>query len=126
MSQLLLVEDRESILISLKMLLELEGYEVFTAATKESVQEILEGQAIDLVLLDIYFNNDDSNEFNGYEILEKIRRTPEWRDIRVLMTSGEDFRDQALQAGADGFILKPYIPDKLVNLVQLKLAENEK
>ncbi|MFO8037766.1 MAG: response regulator [Anaerolineales bacterium] len=126
MSRLLLIEDRESLLRSLKTLLELEGYKVFTATTQESVEEILERKAIDLVLLDVNFHIDDGKQIKGYEILETIRRTPEWHDIRVLMTSGEDFRDQALQAGADGFLLKPYLPEKLVNLVQLNLEENEK
>jgi CheY-like chemotaxis protein len=126
MSQLLLVEDRESILHSLKMLLELEGYEVFTATTRDSVKEILEKQAIDLILLDVYFRTEEDKQVNGYEILETIRRTPAWRDIRVLMTSGMDFGDQALQAGADGFLLKPYLPETLVNLVQRYLEENGK
>jgi len=123
MFQLLVVEDRESILTSLKMLLELEGYQVFTATTKKGVEETLESHPIDLVLLDVYFQNDQSDKTNGYDILEMIHRTPKWRDTRVLMTSGEDFREQALQAGADGFLLKPYDPDTLVNLVRSKLLE---
>lgn len=126
MSRLLLIEDRESILLSLKTLLELEGYKVFTATAQESVEKILKERAIDLVFLDVHFRTDDGKEVNGYRILETIRKTPAWEDIRVLMTSGEDSRDQALQAGADGFILKPYLPEKLVNLVQLTLEENEK
>ncbi|MBS3751831.1 MAG: response regulator [Anaerolineales bacterium] len=123
MSQVLVVEDRESILTSLKMLLELEGYKVFTATTKKGIEETLEAHPIDLVLLDVYFQNDQSENTNGYDILEMIHRTPMWRGTRVLMTSGEDFREQALQAGADGFLLKPYDPDTLVNLIRSKLLE---
>jgi len=105
------------------MLLELEGYKVFTATTKKGIEKALEAHPIDLVLLDVYFQNDQGENTNGYDILEMIHRTPAWRDTRVLMTSGEDFREQALQAGADGFLLKPYDPDTLVNLIRSKLLE---
>lgn len=123
MKHLLLVEDQENILISLKTLLEFEGHQVFTAITKKAIEEHLRKHAIDLVLLDVYLRTDDGQQINGYEILDTIRRTPEWRDIRVLMTSGEDLREQAIEAGADGFLMKPYIPDKLVDSIQSHLDE---
>lgn len=125
MKRVLLIEDQQSILTSLQTLLELEGHQVFSACTKSTIEETLSNQAIDLVLLDVYLRTDDGQQINGYQILDTIRRTPEWRDIRVLMTSGEDLEEQAMQAGADGFLLKPYMPDQLVSSIQTQFDDLE-
>ncbi len=126
MKRVLLIEDQQSILTSLQTLLELEGHQVFSASTKPDIEETLSNHAIDLVLLDVYLRSDDGQQINGYQILDAIRRSPEWRDIRVLMTSGEDLNDQAIQAGADGFLLKPYMPDQLVSLIQTLFDDMER
>jgi len=125
MKRMLLVEDQQSILTSLQTLLELEGHQVFTASTKPEIKESLSNHAIDLVLLDVYLRTDNGQQINGYQILDTIRRSPQWRDIRVVMTSGENLKDQAMQAGADGFLLKPYMPDQLVSLIQTHFDDLE-
>lgn len=125
MMQVLLIEDQESVLASLKTLLELEGHRVFSAITKPAIKKTLSDQPIDLILLDVYLRTDDGQQINGYDILDTIRRTPEWRDIYVLMTSGEDLKEQAIQAGADNFLLKPYMPDQLVSLIQTHFDDME-
>lgn len=107
---------------SLKTLLELEGHAVFTAKTPQAIRSVLQEKGIELILLDVYLQV-DGREISGYQILDTIRRQPAWEDICVLMTSGEDLRDQAYQAGADAFLLKPYTPDVLVDLIQSQLRE---
>lgn len=121
MTKILIVEDNQTILGLLKTLLELEGYQVFFSDEKNEIYQILSQVSPDLVLLDIHLRTDDGQEVSGYEILGHIRRTPEFKNIRVLMTSGIDLHEQALNAGADDFILKPYIPDDLVNSIQANI-----
>ena len=125
MKRVLIIEDQPSILASLETLLELEGHQVFSAITKPAVEKTLSDHAIDLILLDVYLRTDGGQQVNGYHILDTIRRTPEWREIYVLMTSGEDLRKQAIQAGADGFLLKPYMADQLVSLIQTHFDDME-
>jgi DNA-binding response OmpR family regulator len=38
--------------------------------------------------------------------------------MRVIMSSGMDFHTRCLQAGADDFLMKPYMPDDLVKLLK--------
>ncbi|MEA2008326.1 MAG: response regulator [Chloroflexota bacterium] len=123
MAKILIVEDNDTILNLLKTLLELEGYQVFLAVEEKAIIQSLSQVSPDLVLLDIHLRTDNGTEVSGYEILEYIRRTPEFKNIRVLMTSGIDLREQALKAGADGFILKPYIPDELVNSIRVHIKQ---
>ncbi|MBS1249388.1 MAG: hypothetical protein MAG431_00966 [Chloroflexi bacterium] len=75
-----------------------------------------------LILLDVHLRADDGTQISGYEILEHIRRTPELEDIKVIMTSGIDLREQAREAGADDFVLKPYIPDELMDSIQANIS----
>ncbi|MDZ7843739.1 MAG: response regulator [Anaerolineales bacterium] len=124
MANILVIEDQESMLRTLSTLLELEGYQVFTALEKDSVLDILDKHPIDLILLDVYLEMRDGKKVNGLEFLDDIRRNSVKKDIRVLMTSGSDLQDQVRQAGADGFIMKPYMPDTLLTLIQSHLGMN--
>lgn len=124
MASILVIEDQESMMRTLSTLLELEGYQVFTALEKDSVLDILDTHPIDLILLDVYLEMRDGKTVNGLELLDDIRRNSAKKDIRVLMTSGSDLQDQVKQAGADGFIMKPYMPDNLLKLIESHLEMN--
>ncbi len=118
MAKILIIEDNVTILRLLETLLKLEGYQVLVAIDKNIIFQTLSQELPDLVLLDVHLWADGGTEISGYEILEHIRRTPELRDIRIIMTSGIDLRVQALKAGADDFVLKPYIFDELMDSIQ--------
>ena len=51
---------------------------------------------------------------NGLDELKKLRARKGGESMRVLMTSGLDFKDQCLTHGANGFIQKPFMPDDLL------------
>ncbi len=123
MAKILIIEDNLTMLKLLKTLMTLEGYQVLTATDKGTIFQTLSQETPDLILLDVHLRADDGTEISGYEILEHIRRTPELRNTRVIMTSGIDLRERALKAGADDFVLKPYIPDELMDSIQLHLSE---
>jgi len=118
MATILLIEDNTTIITLLKTLLELEGYRVMGANGKNNIYHTLRQESPDLVLLDIHLRANDGTEISGYEILEYIRCNPELKNTRVVMVSGIDLHEQALKAGADGFILKPYIPNELMSSIR--------
>lgn len=70
----------------------------------------------DLVLLDVHLR-----KINGLELLRVIRATPDLKNTRILMSSGMDFRHECLQAGADDFMIKPYMPDDLIKKIRQTL-----
>jgi DNA-binding response OmpR family regulator len=109
----MLVEDDLSMQAVLRTLLELEGFRVVTAAdwrTAEDVAGAIQREAPDSVLLDVHLRNNIS----GVEIMKKLRANSASSEPRVIMTSGMDVQDQCMQAGANGFILKPFMPDELI------------
>ena len=71
----------------------------------------------DVLIMDV-----NLRQTNGMEILKTIRSSEiPWR-LYILMTSGMNFQDECLNAGADGFLLKPYMPEDLYR--QLKKVQS--
>jgi CheY-like chemotaxis protein len=117
MSKILLVEDDSTMRVLLKTLLELDGHKVsLIVDPKQDILQSILDQRPDMLIMDVHLRY-----ANGIEVLKTIRQNPlDWK-LHILMTSGMDLRDECSQAGADGFLLKPYMPDELNR--QLKKAQ---
>ena len=48
------------------------------------------------------------------EILEAIRKNNDIANVRVVMTSGSDMKEECIRRGANAFLLKPFMPDDLI------------
>jgi DNA-binding response OmpR family regulator len=116
MPKVMLIEDDATMNSLLSMLLQMEGFEVAQLEDEDNLEDILEVVRLAdpaLALIDIHLK-----QLSGLELLHAIRQTAELDSMRVLMSSGMDFRDECLQAGADNFVLKPYMPDDLVDTIR--------
>ena len=67
----------------------------------------------DALLMDVHLGGQ-----NGMELVEKIRKNPENANVNIVMTSGLNTKDECLQRGADHFLMKPFMPDDLLNLLK--------
>lgn len=104
-ARVLLVDDDRSTRRALGRLLKLEGHEVVEAEDGESALAKLEEGGFDVVLLDIMMPAMD-----GYEVLCRIRETPDLELLPVIMISGIDDMDsvvRCIELGADDYLLKP-------------------
>ena len=116
MHKVMLIEDDATMNSLLSILLQMEGFEVAQLEDEDNLEDILEVVRLAdpaLALIDIHLK-----QLSGLELLHAIRQTAELDSMRVLMSSGMDFRDECLQAGADNFVLKPYMPDDLVDTIR--------
>jgi CheY-like chemotaxis protein len=115
MSKLALIEDDHTMVSLLKTLLELEGFQVIAYAGEElcDLMTMLQRERPDNILLDVNLRN-----FNGLDLIHQIRLDPQLKDLNVLMTSGLSLQDECLKAGANAFIMKPYMPDDLMKLIK--------
>lgn len=89
------------------------GHEVIHAANGKEVVDILEraGREVNLVLLDW-----NMPVMNGFEVLSHMKSQNLGRDIPVLMisTESEDGKiEQAIRAGAQGYLSKPFTSEEL-------------
>lgn len=109
MRRVLIADDDETMVSLLTTLLTMEGYTVASLMDKngDPLENIRAAQP-DILLLDIYLGR-----HSGLDLVRRIRQDPDLRSLRIIMVSGMNRREECLQAGADDFLLKPYMPDEL-------------
>src|SRR5512140_1471960 len=109
MSKIMLVEDDPTMLSLLRTLLKLEQFETVTLGERENVLEAIYQHRPDAVLLDVHLV-----QGNGVDFLREIRSDPSLHNIYIIMQSGMNLATECKAAGADTFLLKPYMPDTLI------------
>jgi len=117
MPKILLLEDDYDMSMLLQTLLEIEGYQVWSYDPNRPVVEQMEEKIPDLVLLDVHLGGLD-----GIQILRQIRQTAALGEVRVVMTSGINVSEECLRDGANAFIVKPYMPEHLLEILRAVLA----
>jgi CheY-like chemotaxis protein len=117
MPKILLLEDDHDMSMLLQTLLEIEGYQVWSYDHRRPVVEQTEEKIPDLILLDVHLGSQD-----GIQILRQIRQTPSLGGVRVVMTSGINMTEECLRDGANAFIVKPYMPERLLEILRQVLV----
>lgn len=110
-----IIEDDKTMVSLLETLLQMEGFQVATIEPDSldgMCSKVLAEQP-DLALIDVHLH-----DINGFDLLARIRQNESLKNMRVIMSSGMDFRTECLNQGADEFILKPYMPDDLISLIR--------
>lgn len=113
-----LIEDDETMINLLVILLNLENFITVKLEQEETdliISQILDTKP-DLILMDIFLN-----KLSGLDILKEIRSKPDLSNTKIIISSGSDMKDFCLSNGADGFILKPYMPEELIKMIHLQL-----
>ncbi len=116
MSQrILVVDDEESILEVVQIVLEGEGYVVQTSMNSSFLHTLM--PLPDLILLDVLLSGED-----GREICKRIKVDMRLQHIPVIMLSAHsDAGKVADTSGADAFLEKPFDVDALIEIVQKHL-----
>ncbi len=126
MAKVMLVEDDQVMRGLLETLLTMEGHEIVQWKNEEDFLWTVKQHRPDVILLDVYIRDRGQDDINGFDLLRQIRQDPELKDTTVLVSSGMDFREKCKQEGADGFILKPFAPDELIQLIQQNLSNKKR
>ena len=115
MKHILLVDDSATMLMSLKSTLEISGFKVDVATDGQvALGKVKSGLKPDLIITDINMPNLD-----GFGFIEAVRSEDRATPILVLTTESDDAKkERARSAGASGWIVKPFDPDKLVGAVR--------
>jgi CheY-like chemotaxis protein len=119
-AKVMLIEDDATMVTLLRTLLNYEGYEVASLEDDTNLQAILENihqEQPAVILMDVHLR-----QVNGIDLLEAIRKDDLTYSTGVIMSSGSDMRQRCLDQGADAFILKPYMPDELIQNIKQVLA----
>ncbi len=119
MATALVVDDSKTVRTILSRTLKELGFEVREAANGREALDLIEAEktAMELILLDW-----DMPEMNGLDTLKQLRNTPEFSSLIVVMVTAETEMDhiaEALEAGANEYVMKPFTKDIIVGKLQL-------
>lgn len=116
MRKIVIVDDDPNMSRLLRTLFELEGFEVTTAHRYQDILPLIQQVRPDAVLMDVRIHNRET-----LDLVHQMRQEHELAHIPVVMTSGMDYQNQCLVAGATCFVPKPFIPDEIVRLIHTLL-----
>lgn len=113
--RVLIVDDEQDIVESVKFSLELEGIECIEAYDGEEALALAKREKPDLIILDIMMP-----KMNGYKVARLLKFDASYKDIPIIMlTARTQDKDVKLgeETGADEYVRKPFEMDDLVKTV---------
>src|SRR6478672_2236388 len=115
-ARILVCDDEAQILRALRVILRDAGFEAVTAATGEEALDLAAVKPPAAAILDLMLPDID-----GVEVTRRLR---EWSEMPIIVLSAvgeEEAKVQALAAGADDYVTKPFGPPELVARLQAAL-----
>lgn len=111
----LAVDDIPINLVLVQKMLAKFNFKMRTAANGQQALDAVAEQKPDLILLDLMMPGID-----GFEVIRRLKENPETTDIRIVILSALNTNEDVVKgfsAGADDFIMKPIIMEKLLTTV---------
>lgn len=113
---ILIVEDDAQIRNFIKYSLEKENYKALVAASAQSAMDMILLEQVDLILLDLGLP-----DFDGMEVIKKVR---EWSEVPIIVVSARDQDKEkvgALDVGADDYLTKPFSATELLARIRVAI-----
>ncbi len=117
MTRIMIVDDDRTTVKLLQTLLELDGFEIQSAGRAADVMPLALTFQPQLFLMDYHLTDAD-----GVEVIRGLRASDEFANTPIIMTSGLDVEEEALEAGATRFLVKPFEPEELPELFNSLIA----
>jgi two-component system, chemotaxis family, chemotaxis protein CheY len=114
--RVLTIDDSKTMRDMLMLTLADAGFDVLQAVDGQDGLDVLVNERVDVVITDI-----NMPRMDGYEVIRRLRANPDHKrtPILVLTTESEaEKRNLAREAGATGWMVKPFDPDRLVATVR--------
>ena len=119
---ILVVDDNQAVLDSLRFLFKQEGWRVVTLAEPNKVVQQALREEAELVLLDMNFTRDTTSGAEGIEVLTKLRAADP--DLPVILMTAWGTVDRAVEAmklGARDYVTKPWDNARLVSAARTQM-----
>lgn len=122
----LAVDDIPINLLLVQKMLSRFNFEIRTAANGKLALDAVAQKKPDLILLDLMMPGID-----GFEVIRRLRENPETADIQIVILSALNSNEDIVKgfnAGANDFIMKPIIMEKLLTCVvtQMQIVESKR
>ena len=126
MHQILVADDQNDVVESLRMLLKGEGFEVDTASSPQGVLEAILFRSYDVLLLDMNYARDTTSGGEGLELLSHIQKLKPHMPV-VMMTawSSVELAVRTMRIGGCDFVEKPWDNTKLLEKLRRNIKEGK-
>lgn len=117
---ILIVDDEKDSLEFLRILLEKEGYNIYTASSGEEALSKTH-QKLDLILMDIRMP-----KLDGVQVCKQLKENIEYHNIPIILYSAlltEEHIEEGRKAGADAMLKKPFELKALIEVIKRKLGQ---
>jgi two-component system response regulator MprA len=116
-ARVLIIDDDPELRVFLRTELELDGYSCSEAATGQQALTLARQESWDLLLLDWSLP-----DFSGVEVCRRLRRTDNSTPV-LMLTARDDVKErvEALDAGADDYLTKPFSLEELLARMRARL-----
>ena len=119
---IMVIEDDLSLAQLLNHELQDNGFHVEHFNSGKKALEQMRISAPDAIVLDIMLED----EIDGWTIMKEIKARKEWKDIPIFISSAVDDKERGFSLGAEDYLIKPYKPSHLINLIMQTLLRNER
>lgn len=113
MPKVLIVDDDATMLRLMSTLLPFEGFEVVVNSDPDTTLTAARAAQPDVFLVDLYLQGG-----SGLDVVRALRADNQFIATPIVMISGEDREEDARRAGANVFLLKPFMPDQLISALK--------
>jgi len=113
---ILVVDDSLSIREVVGEMLEKNNFNVYKAIDGKDALSFLDGREIHIILTDLHMP-----VMNGLELIKEVRKTKKYKHIPILFLTTETKKERKLEAknaGATGWLIKPFDGDKLIKTIK--------
>jgi sigma-B regulation protein RsbU (phosphoserine phosphatase) len=122
-ARLLIADDQPDVLEALRLLLSRENFALTLVTSPAAVMEQLRTARWDAVLMDLNYSRDTTSGAEGLELLARIRADERDVPIVVMTAWGNiELAVQAMRAGAQSFVQKPWDNHALVQVLEREIA----
>ncbi|WP_409254034.1 ATP-binding protein [Bacillus sp. SCS-153A] len=116
--KIVIVEDDMQLASLLSNELSESGFVITTFTNGEEALAFIENSPPDAIILDIMLS---MSHMDGLDVLKEVKNHAKLQDIPVFVSTALDEKEKVLKLGAEGFLVKPYSPSKLTELVMSNL-----
>jgi DNA-binding response OmpR family regulator len=119
-SFILLVDDNDDLTDNLKLILEMEGFEVRAVSCVDDALAVIEERIPALIVADVLMTG-----VNGFDLLERVKADDALANVPFIFMSAlatpQDI-EKGLELGADGYVTKPFAIDDLLKIIRSYLT----
>lgn len=118
---ILIVDDSESFRAMISFYLGKTGHNILTASNGMEALNNLQGKELDLVITDLHMP-----QMDGLTFIKMIRNIEHYKSVPILFLTTEsnvNLKKKAKQAGANGWLVKPVVEGKLLDVVNKVISQ---